>query len=156
MIDLIYTIILDSLFAGIAAVGFAMVFNVPQKTLVYCAVGGALAYTFRTIFLELGITIEISTFFASTLIGVIAFSWSRKYLIPRPIYTVASIIPMVPGTYAFTAVISLINMNTYGVTPELIVQFVENALKAGSILGAISFGLALPSLYFIRYNRPII
>jgi len=154
--DLLFTILLDALFAGVASIGFAMVFNVPKNALIYCAIGGALAYTFRTIFLNFGITIEISTFFASTLIGIIALYWSRKYLTPRPIYSVASIIPMVPGTYAFTAVISLINMNTYGVTPELIVQFVENALKAGSILGAISFGLALPSLYFIRYNRPII
>lgn len=156
MTDFILTIIIDSLFAGIASVGFAMVFNVPKKTLIYCAIGGALAYSFRTIFLHLEIAIEISTFFASTLIGIIAFYWSRKYLIPRPIYTVASIIPMIPGTYAFKAVISLINMNSYGVTPDLIVVFVENGLKAGSILAAISFGLALPSLYFIRYNRPII
>ena len=34
--------------------------------------------------------------------------------------------------------------------------FLYNGLKAVAILGAITFGLALPSLYFMRFNRPII
>ena len=156
MLNLIFNILIESLFASIASVGFAMVFNVPKHTLIYCAVGGAITYIARSIFLHLGLGIEISTFFASTFIGVVALYWSRKYLIPRPVYTVASIIPMIPGTFAFSAMISLVDMNTHGVTPELIELFIENGLKAVSILGAISFGLALPSLYFMRLNRPII
>lgn len=154
--DLIIKLILESMFASIASVGFAMVFNVPKHTLIYCAVGGAITYVSRTIFLHLGLGIEISTFLAATFIGIIALKWSRKYLIPRPVYTVASIIPMIPGTYAFAAMISLVDMNSHGVTQELINIFIQNGLKAVSILGAISFGLALPSLYFMRLNRPII
>jgi uncharacterized membrane protein YjjB (DUF3815 family) len=133
-----------------------MVFNVPKHTLIYCAIGGAITYMVRTICLHIGLGIEISTFLASTFIGIISLYWSRKYLIPRPVYTVASIIPMIPGTFAFSAMISLVDMNSHGVTPELIETFIENGLKAVSILGAISFGLALPSLYFIRLNRPVI
>ena len=60
------------------------------------------------------------------------------------------------GTFAFSAMISLVDMNTHGVTPELIQVFLYNGLKAVAILGAITFGLALPSLYFMRFNRPII
>lgn len=150
------SIFIDSLFASIASIGFAMVFNVPKHTLIYCAFGGAITYIARTFFLYLGFGIEISTFFASTFIGIVALYWSKKHLIPRPVYTVASIIPMIPGTYAFTAMICLVDMNSHGVSPILIESFVENALKAISILGAISFGLALPSLYFMRLNRPII
>ena len=47
-------------------------------------------------------------------------------------------------------------MNAHGVTPELITMFIDNSLKTIIILGGIGFGLALPSLYFVRYNRPII
>ena len=149
-------LIIDGAFAATASLGFGMVFNVPKHTLIYCAFGGAITYITRTIFLHLGLGIEISTFIASTFIGIIALYWSRKYLIPRPVYTVASIIPMIPGTFAFSAMISLVDMNSHGVTPELIEIFIENGLKAVSILGAISFGLALPSLYFMRLNRPVI
>ena len=156
MSEMIIKMLIDALFASVASVGFAMVFNVPKHTLVYCAVGGAITFIARSSLLHLGIGIEISTFLASTFIGIVALYWSRKYLIPRPVYTVASIIPMIPGTYAFTAMISLVDMNTHGVTEQLIGLFVFNGLKAISILGAISFGLALPSLYFMRLNRPII
>ena len=156
MSALIIKIVLEAIFASIASVGFAMVFNVPKHTLIYCAFGGAITFITRTILLDLGIGVELSTFIASTIIGIIALYWSRKHLIPRPVYTVASIIPMIPGTYAFAAMISLVNMNSHGVTPELIELFIGDSLKAVSILGAISFGLALPSLYFMRLNRPVI
>ena len=156
MSQLIINMLIESIFASIASVGFAMVFNVPRHTLIYCAVGGAITYITRTMFLHIGLGIEISTFLASTFIGIVALYWSRKYLIPRPVYTVASIIPMIPGTYAFSAMISLVDMNSHGITPELIEVFITSGLKAISILGAISFGLALPSLYFMRLNRPVI
>ncbi|MBU0924338.1 threonine/serine exporter family protein [bacterium] len=156
MSDIILKLILESFFASIASIGFAMVFNVPKDSLKFCAFGGALTYMIRASLLNFGFGIEISTFVASTAIGIIALYWSRKYLIPRPVYTVASIIPMIPGTYAFTAMISLVDMNSHGVSPELIELFIENGLKAVAILGAISFGLALPSLYFMRLNRPVI
>ncbi|MBF7069938.1 threonine/serine exporter family protein [Aliarcobacter butzleri] len=154
--DFVLKLIVEGLFASFAAVGFAIVFNVPKETLKYCAIGGAIAYDVRTVLLNLNLGIELSTFLASTIVGIIALHWSRKYLIPRPVYTVASIIPIIPGTFAFSAMISLVDMNTHGVTPELIQVFLYNGLKAVAILGAITFGLALPSLYFMRFNRPII
>ena len=156
MNEMILSYLLAAIFSAIPAVGFGMVFNVPKSALKFCALGGAIAYTSRLALLDLHMPIELATFLASLLIGTIAVHWSRKYIVPRPIYTVASIIPLIPGTFAFTAMISLVDMNSHGVTPELIAAFIGNGLKAISILGAISFGLALPSLYFIRYNRPII
>lgn len=156
MNELILQYLLNAIFAAIPAIGFGMVFNVPKHTLVYCGIGGAVTYTTRFVLLDLNISIELATFIASTVIGIIALYWSRKYLVPRPVYTIASIIPLLPGTYAFTAMINLIDMNAHGVTPELISIFVGNALKTITILGGIGFGLALPSLYYIRYNRPII
>ncbi|MCP4970971.1 MAG: threonine/serine exporter family protein [Arcobacter sp.] len=156
MNELILQYILNAIFAAIPAIGFAMVFNVPKNTLAYCGLGGALTYTTRYVLMDFGMAIELSTFIASTFIGVVALYWSRKYLVPRPVYTIASIIPLLPGTYAFTAMINLITMNAHGVTPELINMFIDNSLKTVIILGGIGFGLALPSLYYIRYNRPII
>ena len=66
MLDFIFKLLIEGLFASIASTGFAMVFNVPKHTLIYCAFGGAIAYIARTIFLHLGLGIEVSTFIAST------------------------------------------------------------------------------------------
>lgn len=154
--ELIFKLLIEAFFASFASLGFAMVFNVPKHTLKYCALGGAITYDLRTIFLTFDFGIEISTFLASAIIGIIALYWSRKYKIPRPVYTVSSIIPVLPGTYAFSAMITLIDINRYGTTPELLELFIHNGLKSISILFAITFGLVLPSLYFLRLNRPVI
>jgi len=154
--DFILKLIIEGIFAAIASFGFAMVFNVPKQTLKYCALGGAIVFDFRAIFLSLNFEIEIATFLASAIIGFIALYWSRKFKISRPVYTVPSIIPVLPGTYAFSAMINIIDMNRYGANQELIELFIQNGLKAIAILFAITFGIVIPSLYFIRLNRPVI
>jgi len=156
MENIVLQYFINAIFAALPAVGFAMVFNVPRHTLLYCAFGGAIAYSSRYFLMDINFSIELSTFIASTLVGVISVYWSRKFIVPRPVYTIASIIPLLPGTYAFTSIINLIEMNSKGVTPELISMFVDNSLKSIIILGAIGFGLALPSLYLMRYNRPVL
>jgi len=156
MENIVLQYLVNAMFAALPAVGFAMVFNVPKSTLIFCAFGGAIAYSSRYFLMDINLSIELSTFLASTIVGIITVYWSRKYIIPRPVYTIASIIPLLPGTYAFTSIINLIEMNSHGVTSELISMFVDNFLKSIIILGAIGFGLALPSLYLMRYNRPII
>lgn len=154
--ELLLKLLIEAIFASFASLGFGMVFNVPKQTLKYCALGGAIVYDLRTIFLTLDFGIEISTFLASAIIGIIALYWSRKYKIPRPVYTVASIIPILPGTYAFSAMIALIDINRYGANAQLIEIFIHNGLKSVAVLFAITFGLVLPSLYFLRLNRPVI
>jgi len=153
--NFILQLVIEALFAACASVGFGMFFNVPKHTLKYCALGGAIVYDFRTIFLSLDFGIELATFLASAIVGIIALYWSSKHKIPRPVYTVASIIPILPGTFAFSAMINLIDINRFGTSIELIELFVHNSLKAIAILIAITFGLALPSIYFLRLNRPV-
>ena len=60
MSEMIIKMLIEAFFASVASVGFAMVFNVPKHTLVYCAVGGAITFIARSSLLHLGIGIEIS------------------------------------------------------------------------------------------------
>jgi uncharacterized membrane protein YjjB (DUF3815 family) len=153
--ELLKLFIIDALFASVPAVGFAMVFNVPKKMLIYCAIGGAFAHSFRFLLMNYGLHIEWATLMASSSMGFIGLYWSRKRLIPRPVFTVASVIPMIPGSFAFTTVIGLVELNTAGYTIEVMQIVTENGLKTLFILGALSFGLALPSILIYR-GRPIV
>lgn len=145
----------DAWFAWIPAVGFAMVFNVPRKMLVFCAIGGALTHSLRFLIMHFGIPIEWATFIVSTNMGFIGLYWSRKHLIPRPVFTVASVIPMIPGSYAFMAMVGLVEINTSGYSLELMQVVMENGLRTLFILTALSFGLAIPSILIYR-GRPIV
>tara|TARA_R110001583_G_scaffold10698_8_gene49210 strand:+ start:41219 stop:41683 length:465 start_codon:yes stop_codon:yes gene_type:complete len=153
--ELLRLFIIDALFASVPAVGFAMVFNVPKKMLIYCAIGGAFAHSLRFLLMNFGLHIEWATLMASSSMGFIGLYWSRKRLIPRPVFTVASVIPMIPGSFAFTTVIGLVELNTAGYTIEVMQIVTENGLKTLFILGALSFGLALPSILIYR-GRPIV
>ena len=62
---------------------------------------------------------------------------------------------MIPGKFAFNTIIAVLSMNNSGVTLELMQAAIENGLKTVFILVALSFGLAIPSLFIYR-NRPIV
>ncbi len=150
-----WQIFANALWAGLPAVGFAMIFNVPRSTLPFCAFGGAFTYGLRELLLNF-CSIELGTFIAATAIGIIGVFWSRRYIMPRPIYTIASIIPMIPGKYAYEMMISLVTISANGVTDELLAKFIENGLYAVSILFAIALGLVLPSLHYTKRKQPIL
>ncbi|KEA53288.1 hypothetical protein DT73_07975 [Mangrovibacter sp. MFB070] len=143
----------DMALASIPAVGFAMVFNVPLRALPYCALLGAIGHGARFILMHFGGNIEWSTFLASILVGCIGIQWSRWYLAHPKVFTVAAVIPMFPGIYAYTAMISAVKLSHFGYTEPLMIMLVTNFLKAAFIVGALSIGLSLPGLWLYR-KRP--
>lgn len=148
-----YDLFSNLIFASLASVSFALMFNVPKKLLKYCAIGGSICFFSRSILMELGLSIILASFFASLIVSILCFYWSRKHKKPRPAYTVASIIPIIPGKFAILSMMSVINMANYGVRQEELYNFLENAINTTSTLGVISFAIALPSLYFIREDK---
>ncbi|WP_320153506.1 threonine/serine exporter family protein [uncultured Tolumonas sp.] len=155
MMELLRAIVFDAFWSAIPAVGFAMIFAVPPRMLKYCAAGGAFAHSLRMLQIHFGMPIEWATFITTTLVGLIFVYVSRRLLAPRPVFTVASIIPMIPGKFAFNTIIAVLSMNSGGVTEKLLQASIENGLKTLFILFALCFGLAVPSLFIYR-NRPIV
>jgi len=147
---LLLALLEDMFFAAIPAVGFALVFNVPVKALKYCALGGAIGHGSRFLMMHYGVPIEWATFFAATLVGMIGVHWSHKFLAHPKVFTVAALIPMVPGVFAFKAMIALVEINHIGFTPELMGVLVANFLKAMFIIAGLAIGLAMPGLLFYR------
>lgn len=152
---LILALLHDMLLAMIPALGFALVFNVPQKALKYCAIGGAIGHGTRFLLMYWGISIEWSTLVAATLVGMIGVHWSHRFLAHPKVFTVAALIPMVPGVFAFKAMIAIVEINHRGFSLELWGLMIENVLKAMFIVAALAIGLAMPGLLFYR-RRPVV
>lgn len=144
-----------SVIAIIPAVGFAMLFNVPRPSLPWVAAIGFIAYLSRAMAMHVGFSIELGSFFSAIIIGFITVWWSRRLLIPRPVFTVAAIIPMFPGIFAFNAMIAIVEISKSGYTHELFDQAALNGLKMLFVLGALCFGIALPSVLIFR-KKPIV
>jgi uncharacterized membrane protein YjjB (DUF3815 family) len=154
--DLLFTLLNDALFSAIPAIGFAMLFNVPRRFLPYCAMAGAIGHSCRTLLMSIHMPIEWATFSAAAIIGVITIGFAKRHMAPPLMYSVAAVIPMIPGTYAFNTMIALVQMIPQTqISPELTAAVIYNGLKTVFILGALAVGLAMPSLVYYR-TRPII
>lgn len=156
--DFLGLILHDAIWSALAALGFAVLFNVPPRTLIYCALCGAAGHALRTVLMQAGMGIEISTLLGSTLVGFMALLFARRLQIPVSVFSISGAIPLVPGVFAYSAMIGLINIatadpSTVG-TPELI-DVVINGVKTGLILIGIAFGIAAPSLIFDR-RKPVV
>lgn len=155
MWDLLFNLVDDMFFAAIPAVGFGLLFNVPVRALKYCAMLGAMGHGFRMLLVHFHIPLVFATFFGAALIGFSGIYLSRRYLAHPKVFTVAAVIPMIPGVYAYKAMLSIVQIHHYGFSPELFQQMVEHFITATLLIGALAFGLALPGMLFYR-RKPVI
>ena len=102
IISFIFALAEDMLLAAIPAVGFAMVFNVPQRALRWCALLGAIGHGSRMIMMSAGFNIEWATFLAALLVGSIGIQWSRWYFLKASsIVGALSIGLSIPGLWLY-------------------------------------------------------
>lgn len=146
----------DAFWSAIAALGFALLFNTPTNLLLYCAACGAIGHASRMMLMHFGMSVEIATLFGATLVGFAAFFMARRAQAPALIFGITGAIPMVPGWFAYRAMIGIISFSTN--TPadsQLLLSASNSAIKTGVILAAIAVGIAAPALLFER-NKPVV
>ena len=141
--------------AAIPAVGFGMAFHVPARILGWCALGGALGRGLRFLLTEARVPAAWATLLAAA-----AVSWLGVYAAQRlrahpKVFTVAAVIPMVPGVPMYQTLLALWEMERSGVTNDLLTTALEQGLDATFIVAALAVGLAVPGLFVFR-RRPVV
>jgi uncharacterized membrane protein YjjB (DUF3815 family) len=119
--------------AFVATAGFAVLFNVPRRAIVFCGLNGAIGIMCRRALLENDIHAVTSTFCGAMTVGFCGYFLARLFHRPRLIFTVTGIIPMVPGVLAFETVVYFMR--------DDITTGVETAVRAILLVGAIGAGL---------------
>jgi uncharacterized membrane protein YjjB (DUF3815 family) len=147
----------DAFWSGLAALGFAMLFNVPVRTLPACTLGGAVGHALRTGLVEMGLTLEGATLVAATVVGVMGVYFARRWHAPSTIFTVCGAITMVPGTFAFETMIGVVRLAVFAPADgsAALAEIGVNGIRTGLILAAIAAGIAAPGLFFQR-RRPVV
>jgi uncharacterized membrane protein YjjB (DUF3815 family) len=143
------------LLAAVPAVGFALVFNVPRSALGFCAAGGAIGRGLRFLLVTGGLPIELSTFLAAAVVSLLGVYVAQRMRAHPKVFTVAAMIPMIPGVPFFSALIAVAEIQQKGFTPELLATAITSGLRAGFIVAALAVGLAVPGLLFYR-RRPVV
>ncbi len=150
--DLLLLVLQDALWSGIAALGFAMLFNVPVRTLIGCMITGASGHAIRQALMLTGVGIEAATLIGATVVGFLALLLARRFHTPPPVFAVSAAIPLVPGVFAYKTMIGLLQIATVPtLSTEVLLETAVNGVKTMLLLAAIGLGITSPSLLFRRH-----
>ena len=134
---------------GLAASGFAILFNVPKRSLPAIFLIAAMGGITKLLLMGTGMTIIMATLAGATLIGVLSIPLAHRIHVPPFIFSIPAVIPMVPGTLAYRMMIGLVKLagdldpNTY---ERILAETISTGLKVMLILMSLAGGVAIPML----------
>jgi uncharacterized membrane protein YjjB (DUF3815 family) len=137
-----------TIFGGLAAAGFAVLFNIGGRALPWCGASGALAVAVRTVALAAGWSLEAASFAAALAVGCAVQLFQARIGVSRNALDVVGCIPMVPGGFAAKAILGLFALTApHPQAPtDTLVMAVTYGLRVAFTIGAIGTGLAIPTL----------
>jgi uncharacterized membrane protein YjjB (DUF3815 family) len=141
-----------SLWAGLAVIGFAMVFAVPRRSLPGIIALAAVAHLLRAVLLDQGAALPLASFVAAVFVGFTAAVAAPRTGESTAIYAFAPVIPLVPGTYMFEALTGLLDLTTGGVAdPSAVVDTTVTDVAIASLtIVALAVGAISPTLILGR------
>ena len=145
-----WIILAKAFWCGWAALGFGILFNTPNRALVSIWIGGFVAgfvkYTmFHT---EINTGIILSTFTAAVAVGITSIPIAHWRHVPPLVFTIPSLIPLVPGVYAYRTMLGLIKL-TGAIGPEytnIISETVRHGVLTLFVIMAIAMGVVTPMI----------
>jgi len=134
---------------GFAALGFAVLFNVPQRTLLIEWIMGALGGMTKIILMQCTIGIVIATFAGASLVGILSVFAAHNKHTPPLVFSIPAVIPMIPGAFAYKMMLGLIKLSGTDASAtyyQTLSETTNNGLKTIFILLALAVGVAIPML----------
>lgn len=149
----------DAFWSGVAAAGFAVLFNVPRRGLWMCYLAGCFGHGGRALLSLMGVTLVPGTFMAALIVGIIGTWLAERTRLPVGVVSLPAAIPLVPGVTAFRSMIALIALSAPGgesrPVPVLLADAIGNFTTTWLVLAALAAGIALPSLVVHR-EKPVV
>ena len=148
-------ILLDGLFAAVAAIGFGAISDPPMRAFpriaLLAAVGHALRYCLMN---YAGVDIASASLCAAMVIGFGSLWLGCGVRCPMTVLYIPALLPMVPGIYAYKTVFSLImflqSLNDPGQSMQYMQLFFLNATVSLSVIALLAAGATLPIFVFKR------
>lgn len=138
-----------SIWFGLAALGFGILFNVPIRTLYIIFILGALGGVTKTVLADWHIGIILSSFAGASIIGILSIPAAHNKHAPPLVFSIPALIPMVPGVFAYRTMLGLIKLTstmdseTYS---SILNDMVSNGLKTVFILMSLAAGASIPMI----------
>jgi uncharacterized membrane protein YjjB (DUF3815 family) len=123
----------------VAGCSFAMVFNTPMRMALAAGFLALVANSLRLTLVDAGVMLAPAAFCAALVIGLFALLADHRFNVPPMAMTVAPIVIMMPGAYAFETIV----LFNHGQMAEALQAWTS----CGFIIGALAMGLATARLF---------
>lgn len=154
--EIIFEILKDGFFAAIAAIGFSAISRPPKQAYLWCALIAATGHSFRFLLMNcVEMHIVLATTLASFLIGVMAVFLSPKTKVPAETYLFPSLLPMIPGIYAyktFAGLVMCMYHSSEATFEKDFYLFAGNGLTCFFILLGMAIGATIPIFMLKRIS----
>lgn len=127
--------VIQLLMAAVGSLGFSMLFNVRSKYLLLASVGGLVSWAIYLVCHGFGAGLFLSSFFASVFCQSYAEVFSRVCKAPRTIFSIAAVVPLIPGSSLYYTMQSA-TMSDWA-------EFSRRGLELGYFALGIAAGLSL-------------
>ncbi|MFA4850111.1 MAG: threonine/serine exporter family protein [Methanoregula sp.] len=145
-------ILISATAAGLAALGFSLMMNMPRAALPWCFICGGAARIIREIAILAGIDPIMSIFIAMAAATLLAFGIGRITHVTEVVIAVAAGLPMIPGLAAIMGLNGLFQL----AHPSALIQSVliqttlQNSLYAVGVSLALVAGIIFPLIIITR------
>jgi uncharacterized membrane protein YjjB (DUF3815 family) len=142
--ELVYPLklLLRAVASFVAGCAFAMLFNSSPRTVLAVGLLAVGANGLRLVLNDMGMMPAPAAFVAALAIGLVALHVDERFNVPRMAMTVAPIVIMIPGLYAFEMIV-LFNRGQ-------MLEALQASASCGFVVGALAMGLATARFFSRR------
>lgn len=124
---------MEAMLSFLAALGFGIIFNAPRKMLIACGLVGMTGWIIYSLSFQMSADPMKASFLGAFGVAIVAHLFAKRFKTPMIIFSVAGIIPLVPGGMAYNAMRHIVE-NDY-------LTSISFASMAFMVSGAIAMGL---------------
>lgn len=145
------SILRDVSFAFVVAVGFALLFNTPRRVLYVAGLLGGLGHCIRFVLLQNHVGLITATLTGAVFIGLAGIVFSHKVHTPPVVFTMPACITMIPGLYAYRAMLGCIkitDLEWVKLQPDVLAETAHYFVLTASLLFTLAIGICSGALIF--------
>lgn len=156
MKDLIYSFLRDFSVAFVVGLGWSILFGSSRKVICIAGLLGALGHSIRFLLLSCDVGLIVGTFVGATTIGVVGIFVAHKVDQPPVVFTMPACITMIPGMFAYRAMLAGIKSTepeVYLENATIIPEMVHNFMLTISLLFTLAIGISIGVLLFRKESN---
>lgn len=140
--------IVQGILSFIAAAAFGVIFNSPRGTLFHCGFVGATGWLVYYLIMSLTKYGDvIASFAGSFAVSMVAHWQAKRFRVPMIIFSVAGIIPLVPGGMAYNTIRKFIESDyLMGISYGSKTMMISGAIAMGLVFGEVIFQMIIRTI----------